>query len=519
MRSPDGQALGTVGGRAVRGLVRPIRVLAGVLAAVGAGAVLATTAAATTLYAVGDAADGSAVAQALVDAMVARPADGLLYLGDVYESGTAREFAANYEPIYGRLARRTIPVIGNHEMPNVRRGYYPYWAEARGWTPVTARHRAFVTPEGWQVIAYSSEHQEADVAAGRTRERDWVAARMAEHRGTCRLVVAHKGRYVVADDSHDDNTGQGPIWRLIRGRTALNVVAHNHIYGRLLPIDGVTVIVSGLGGHGMRNLGEQSHPVAAAAAHTPMALRLRLRPGAADFEVRSRDGTLHDGGTVPCTPGRPASKSPLVRTPVAPAVPASLRFADVSVASASNWAWDGTGGQSAPAPDGGAEAQVGTDRSTTRISPEADAQVSRENPTRNYGDLTTLRVRGAEPDSASGREFRSYLRFSLTGLNGPPRSATLRLRVTDATPDAVSVLRVANNWTEEDVTWQTAPPVSGAPAARGRAATPNAWLELDVTRAIAGNGRYSFAVAQAGPNSAYYASRESLHPPQLVLRE
>jgi hypothetical protein len=340
---------------------------------------------------------------------------------------------------------------------------------------------------------------------------------MAEHRGTCRLVVAHKGRYVVADDSHDDNPAQAPIWQLIRGRAALNVVAHNHIYGRLLPIDGVTVIVSGLGGHGMRNLGEQSHPVAAAAAHTPMALRLTLRPGAADFEVRSRDGAVHDAGTVPCTPARPGSASASVRTPAGAAVPASLRFADVSVGATASWAWDGTGGQSAPG--GGAEAPRDTDRSATRISPEADTQVSREKPTRNYGDLTTLRVLGPEPGSASGREFRSYVRFSLTGLNRPPRSATLRLRVTDASPAVVAVSPVSNGWTEEGVTWQTAPSRSGPPVARGTPATPDAWLELDVTRAITGNGRYSFALAQTGANSTYYASRESLDPPQLVLRK
>ncbi len=57
--------------------------------------------------------------------MRANPADHFLYLGDVYTSGTAAEFTANYEPVYGPLAPKTTPVIGNHEYANRFTGITP----------------------------------------------------------------------------------------------------------------------------------------------------------------------------------------------------------------------------------------------------------------------------------------------------------------------------------------------------------------------------------------------------------
>ena len=65
----------------------------------------------------------------LVAALVRRgDPDLFLYLGDVYETGTAAEFRAWYHPRLGSLARITEPTIGNHEWGNRFSGYSPYWA-------------------------------------------------------------------------------------------------------------------------------------------------------------------------------------------------------------------------------------------------------------------------------------------------------------------------------------------------------------------------------------------------------
>lgn len=251
----------------------------------------------TVVWALGDGADGSAAAARLARHVRGRRPDRLIYLGDVYERGAAADFRRNYDPLYGRLARRTEPVLGNHEFRRRLAGYFPYWSRARGLGRQRARHRAYVDDSGWQVLVYSSESDPRAEAA-------WVRRQVERHPGTCRLAAAHRGRYVVADASHGDNPDQQPIWSALAGRTAVNLVAHNHLYGRLAPIDGVHVLVSGAGGHELRELGEQRHAVAAAETGVPTATRLVLRAGALDFRQVDARGGVYDSGTIGCAPAR-----------------------------------------------------------------------------------------------------------------------------------------------------------------------------------------------------------------------
>jgi hypothetical protein len=67
------------------------------------------------LWAVGDGAAGTPVARRLARRIVtARPAR-LLYLGDVYETGTPSESKRRFARIYGPLLTRTAPTAGDHE--------------------------------------------------------------------------------------------------------------------------------------------------------------------------------------------------------------------------------------------------------------------------------------------------------------------------------------------------------------------------------------------------------------------
>ncbi len=248
----------------------------------------------TVVYAVGDAADGGAEAAELASYVEDQDPDRFFYLGDVYDTGTAEEFEQNYDPLYGDLADRTDPVIGNHEYPNVEDGYYPYWQGKRGWTEAHAKHRSYIDPEsGWQVIAYSSE---AEPAA----EARWVMRQIDKQDGTCRIALAHRARYSIADSQHTDNVDQEPIWNVLAGTTAINLAAHSHVYGRLEPIDGVNVIVSGQGGHDIRELGPQQHEVAASTAGATSVTRLVLRPGEAELTQVGPDGTNYDSDTIAC---------------------------------------------------------------------------------------------------------------------------------------------------------------------------------------------------------------------------
>ncbi|MBJ7457731.1 MAG: metallophosphoesterase [Thermoleophilaceae bacterium] len=269
------------------------------LSAVAALLVVATSAAAETeIYALGDGADGSAQSIELSQYIQRQQPDRFFYLGDVYDIGTWQEFQNNYHPVYGPLAPITDPVIGNHEAPAALFGYYPYWLTQRGWGPARAARRSYVDQDsGWQVIAYNSE------ALNQVEEAKWVAGQVIQRRGDCRVVIAHKGRFTAHDGSHGDNLSQALVWQAFRFRAAINLVGHNHIYGRLAPIDGVNIFVTGAGGHGLRSLDPvQPHKVAASATGVATATHLTLRRGSADFEQVDKNGVVYDSGTISCRP-------------------------------------------------------------------------------------------------------------------------------------------------------------------------------------------------------------------------
>jgi Calcineurin-like phosphoesterase len=272
--------------------MRLVRLLALALLVLGAGAAPAR---AELVAAVGDGADRQLSGKPLADHIARRNPDRFIYLGDVYDTGTATEFREGYERTYGQLAHKTDPVIGNHDFGNRDKGYYPYWNGKRGWSPETARHRSYVTPEGWQLIFYNSE----ETTPG---EPEWVAGEMAKHHGTCRIVAAHQARHTLVDTSKGDALHQDRVWEAMKGTTAINLVAHTHLYGRLVPIDGINVIVSGAGGHSLRSMVEQHHAVAAVKAMVPVALFLDLQVGRAAFTAEDPSGNVVDSGIIPCTP-------------------------------------------------------------------------------------------------------------------------------------------------------------------------------------------------------------------------
>ncbi|MGH7455049.1 MAG: DUF7594 domain-containing protein, partial [bacterium] len=153
------------------------------------------------------------------------------------------------------------------------------------------------------------------------------------------------------------------------------------------------------------------------------------------------------------------------------------------------------------------------------LNPSEDAQVKSSNPTTKYGAENTFRLRAGDPT------YNSYLKFQVTQLTGSVQSAKLRLYVTDDSPDGGSVYLVSNSylntstpWDEENLTWNNAPAINGAPllGAIG-VASKNTWVELDVTAAITGNGIYSFGLKSASTTTVMYSSKEGANPPKLVI--
>jgi hypothetical protein len=242
------------------------------------------------LWAVGDGADGSAVARQLARRIERDDPDAFLYLGDVYPGGTAADYRRNYEPVYGRLAPITWPTVGNHEWWSRKEGYEPYWrryGRAEPWYRFELG--------GWELLSLNSE---APHGSGSAQLR-WLRRTLAPSEGTCRLAFWHRPRF-SAGTVHGDAPDVAPFWRGLKGRARLVVNGHDHALMRFRRRAGITEYVAGAGGrvrYGVR----PDRRVAFGRGDKTGALRIALTPGAARLEFRSVDGELLDRSRASCS--------------------------------------------------------------------------------------------------------------------------------------------------------------------------------------------------------------------------
>jgi hypothetical protein len=252
-----------------------------------------------TIWAVGDGADGTGAARAVVARITAGRPDRLLYLGDVYERGSEGAFRNNYATTYGPLAAITAPTPGNHDWPRHTSGYDPYWTNALK-RPKAAAWYSF-RAGGWTILSLDSETEHDP---GSPQER-WLRAQLHKA-GTCRLAFWHRPRY-SAGTHHGDGPDMAPIWDDLRGKAAIVVTGHEHSMQRLRPIDGITSFVSGAGGHGLYALRRDDRRLAFGDDRRYGALRLSLRRGEARYAYVASSGRVLDRGAIACKPLRSAT--------------------------------------------------------------------------------------------------------------------------------------------------------------------------------------------------------------------
>ncbi len=246
-----------------------------------------------TVWAVGDGADGGEEAKAVANMIAERGLDRLIYLGDVYEDGTAEDFDLRYEPVYGRFRELTAPTPGNHDWPQHEEGYDPYWREALG--RALSDHYSFDIG-GWQILSVNSEAAREDPS----EQLAWLREELAGP-GNCRLAFWHRARF-SAGTVHGDHPYMEPFWDALTGKASIVVNGHEHNMQRFEPIDGLTEFVSGAGGHEQYPLVSDDPRLAFGNDTDYGALRLDLEPGVATFAFVSQDGRTLDSGVIPCEP-------------------------------------------------------------------------------------------------------------------------------------------------------------------------------------------------------------------------
>jgi hypothetical protein len=247
------------------------------------------------VWAVGDAATPNDGARRLARYIRSRRPDRFLYLGDVYEDGTAREFRLHYDPLYGSLADVTDPTPGNHEWENRFSGYLPYWHRKKGHRQPPWSSTAIA---GWQILSLNSM---ADHTAG-SRQLRWLRREVRAKASDCRIAFAHAPRYSAGE--YEDDPGMAPLWNALRGRARAFLSGHDHNLQRLRPVGGITQYIAGAGGATAYPVDRADRQLAWGTSGIFGALRIVLEPGHARFEFRDSRGQLLDRSRASCSAQR-----------------------------------------------------------------------------------------------------------------------------------------------------------------------------------------------------------------------
>ena len=275
------------------------------LGTLGAGGAGAGGARAATVWAVGDGAVPGPEDDAVARRIAREGVDRLLYLGDVYETGTAQEFADNYHTSFGRFRAITSPTPGNHEWGNRATGYDAYWGPH--FRQPDGGHYYSFDVAGWHMVSLNSEEPIGPGSA----QLAWLERDLASRPGSCTVAFAHRPRRGASVGRGDDWSLE-PAWAALQGRAAALFSGHDHNYQRFWPDRGIVQFVVGTGGRFRYPVNRADRRLASADDDHFGALRLHLVSGRADFAFVTTRGRKLDSGSLACAPSGPGNELAIV---------------------------------------------------------------------------------------------------------------------------------------------------------------------------------------------------------------
>lgn len=230
-------------------------------------------------------------------------------LGDnAYDSGSAAQLEECYGSSWGHFLDRTrFAVAGNHDyLTDGGAPFRAYFGQAEARDGTTWFSEDVGT---WHVIVLDANCDVVDGGCGNgSAQLDWLRADLAASTARCTLALWHQPRF--SSGFHGSDTAVRPLWDVLYAAGAdLVLNGHDHDYERFAPQDpggnadparGLTEIVAGTGGAGLRSFGPAlpNDVVRSSVAHG--VLVLTLRPSGWDFRFVSTDGSFSDQGSGTC---------------------------------------------------------------------------------------------------------------------------------------------------------------------------------------------------------------------------
>ena len=229
-------------------------------------------------------------------------------LGDhAYQAGTPEEFAACYDPTWGRHKARTRPAVGDHEYrtPGAA-GYFGYFGAAAG-DPAKGYYSYDLG--AWHVVVLNSECWQVGGCERGSPQHDWLVRDLAANEVPCTLAYWHTPRFTSA--SGGGHEYMGAVWSALYDAGAdLVLGGHYHNYERIGPLDpqgrvdrarGIRSFVVGTGGATLYKLPSPRVGTEEQNWNTFGVLKLDLKADGFDWKFLPEAGkTYSDSGSAAC---------------------------------------------------------------------------------------------------------------------------------------------------------------------------------------------------------------------------
>lgn len=252
------------------------------------------------------------------DEATARLLDGIagtvFAAGDnVYEKGTAQEYANCYGPTWGRHKSRTRPVPGNHEYETPgASGYYAYFGSRAG--DPTKGYYSFDIG-AWHVVMLNSNCSAVGGCGAKSPQGKWLRSDLAASPKACTVAVWHHPRFTSRRSTPDGLTNAH--WQALYQYGADVVISgHQHNYERFAPQTpagaadpsyGIRQFVVGTGGAALVGFTSTMKNSQVRNSQTYGVLRLTLHASSYDFAFVPIAGqTFRDSGSASCHGKPPA---------------------------------------------------------------------------------------------------------------------------------------------------------------------------------------------------------------------